>query len=248
MRRIRTIFAAVARNHIRAYWSRIIRAHCLRQWRLFGPAPPDVLDPPGQTMLRCDYAAKLRPLTLEARMFRDEQGQLKNGIQKCSYSHEAMIDLIVANPAVSQNELAAYFGVSASWISLIISSDAFQAKLGEKREAIIDPVLRGAVEESFKGLIMRSISIVRDKLNGDVPLDAALEVLRVSSKALGYGARPSTSVTVNGNANLIGVLSSLQPPAPKSKPEPRTIDVTPEKPKFVPPSGADKLLESFAAA
>lgn len=157
-------------------------------------------------------------------MFRDPvTGLLKNELQKTSYSHEAMIDLILANPAIDQNQLAAHFGYTPSWVSIVISSDAFQAALGEKREKIIDPILRGAIEESFKGLVMRSIEIVRKKLDCvDVHVDTALEVLKTSSKALGYGARPSMSVQVNGSGNLIGVLSSLQPPAPPKKLE-RTI-------------------------
>lgn len=141
--------------------------------------------------------------------------EMRNGIRKTGYSHEAMIDLILANPSVDQNELAAYFGYSPSWVSMIITSDSFQAALAAKREKIIDPVLRGAIEESFKGLVLRSIEIVRKKLDGDVNLDSALKVLQTSAKALGYGARPSMNVNVAGNANLIGVLSSLPPPGPR---------------------------------
>lgn len=152
-------------------------------------------------------------------MWSDKNGQLVNGIAKPSYTHEAMIDLILANPSVDQNELAGYFGYSPAWVSTVITSDAFQAALAEKREKVIDPVLRGAIEESFKGLVLRSIEIVRNKLNGDVPINTALEVLKTSSKALGYGARPQTTVQVNGNGNLIGVLSSLQPPGPPLKVE-----------------------------
>jgi hypothetical protein len=168
-------------------------------------------------------------LAVGGSVFRDlVTGEVKNGIAKPSYSHEAMIDLILANPAIDQNEIAGYFGYTPSWVSLIISSDSFQAALGEKREKIIDPVLRGAIEESFKGLVMRSIEIVRKKLDGDVPLDAALEVLKTSAKALGYGARPQMNVNVAGNANLIGVLSSLQPPAPIRKVE-KLVESEPAK-------------------
>lgn len=153
-------------------------------------------------------------------MFRDPvTGLQKNEIAKTSYSHEAMIDLILANPAIDQNQLASHFGYTPSWVSIVISSDAFQAALGEKRAQIIDPILRGAIEESFKGLVLRSIEIVRKKLDADVHIDTALEVLKTSSKALGYGARPQMNVNVSGSGNLIGVLSSLQPPAPAKKPE-----------------------------
>jgi hypothetical protein len=177
-----------------------------------------MVDSLAQAVIVLVHVGKLRLLFAGGFMFRDlVTGERKNGIQKPSYSHEAMIDLILANPAIDQNDLASYFGYTPSWVSIVISSDAFQAALGEKREKIIDPILRGAIEESFKGLVIRSIEIVRKKLDGDVAIDTALEVLKTSSKALGYGARPQMNVQVNGNANLIGVLSSLQPPAPARK-------------------------------
>ncbi len=148
-------------------------------------------------------------------------GQLDASIKKTRYTHEAMADLILANPAISQNELAAYFGYSPGWVSTVITSDAFQAFLAEKKERIVDPVLRGAVEESFKGLVLRSIEILRKKLDGDVDGGFALEVMKHSSKALGYGARVQVSGNITHSHSLMHVLESLPPPAPKE------IDITP---------------------
>jgi len=143
-------------------------------------------------------------------MFPDPQtGKPRNGIAKTSYSHEAMADLILANPAIDQNELAAHFGYSASWVSNVISSDSFQAYLAERKAEIIDPILRGAVEEAFKGLVLRSMDILRKKLDAN-PSDAlAVKVFESSTRALGYGARPQMSVNVQNNQSLIAVLSGL---------------------------------------
>ena len=141
---------------------------------------------------------------------------------KTRYSHEAMADLILANPAVSQNEIAAYFGYSPGWVSTIITSDAFQAFLAERKEKIIDPVLRGAIEESFRGLVLRSIDILRRKMDADVDGNFALEVMKHSSKALGYGARLEIKGNVNHTHSLMQVIGSLPPPAPE-----RTINVLP---------------------
>src|SRR2546421_725388 len=59
-----------------------------------------------------------------------EAGPLVRGLR---YTHEAMVDMLIAEPWISQNELAARFGFSPSWISTVICSDAFQAKLAERR-------------------------------------------------------------------------------------------------------------------
>ena len=143
-------------------------------------------------------------------MFDAGDGRLVNGIKHARYTHEAMIDLILTNPAISQNDLAAHFGYSASWISMVITSDSFQAKLQERKAEIIDPVLRGAVEESFRGLLLRSIEIVRSKMAGEVTPQYALDVLKASSKALGYGARTGTQINIGAQSgSLIAVLTHM---------------------------------------
>lgn len=122
------------------------------------------------------------------------------GIQKVAYTHDAMIDLIIANPSISQNQIAAHFGYTASWISQIISSDAFQSRLAERRNEIVDPAIRATVEEQFKGIVYRSLDILRTKLArpaDQVPDNLALRSLDLASRALGFGARDrETTVTV----------------------------------------------------
>jgi hypothetical protein len=136
-------------------------------------------------------------------------GQMQNSIMKTSYTHEAMVDIILANPAIDQNDLARHFGYSASWVSTVISSDSFQAYLAARKEEIIDPVLRGAVEESFKGLVMRSIDILRKKLDANPSDDLVMEVFKNSSRALGYGARVQIDARVQHSHSLIGVLAGV---------------------------------------
>lgn len=126
------------------------------------------------------------------------------GIQKVRYTHDAMIDLIIANPAISQNELALTFGYSASWVSQIIASDAFQSRLAERTEKLVDPNIRFSVEERFKGLVLRSLEILAEKLNKparEIPDQLALRALELSSRAAGYGAK-SEAPLVQNNLNF----------------------------------------------
>ena len=113
------------------------------------------------------------------------------GITKVRYTHDAMIDLIISNPCISQNELAAQFGYSVSWISQVISSDAFQAKMAERTEELIDPVIKLSLEEKFRAMASRSMEILLEKLSKQtnlVPDNLVLRTLEVSTKALGFGA------------------------------------------------------------
>ena len=116
------------------------------------------------------------------------------GVAKVRYTHDAMIDMIIADPCVTQNELAARFGYTAGWVSQIIASDAFQARLAERNGELVDPTIRATVEERFKGIVMRSLEILREKLDRpthQIPDNLALRSIELSSRALGYGARDS---------------------------------------------------------
>mgnify|MGYP003429802526 CR=1 FL=1 len=116
------------------------------------------------------------------------------GITKVSYSHDAMIDFIIADPTITQNALATKFGYTAGWVSQIIASDAFQARLAERTGELVDPTIRATVEEKFRGIVIRSLEILKEKLDrptAQIPDNLALRSIELSSRALGYGARDS---------------------------------------------------------
>lgn len=140
-------------------------------------------------------------------------GEMRGGVAKTSYSHDALIDTILANPAISQNELAATLGYTPGWVSQVIGSDAFQAALALRKDQIVDPLLRGAVEESFKGLVLQSMHRLREKLDANPSDTLVLEVFKNSARALGYGSRVEINAKVQHSHSLIGVLSSLPPAA-----------------------------------
>jgi hypothetical protein len=137
-------------------------------------------------------------------------------VAKLHYTHEAMIDLILVHPAISNEELALTFVYTASWISTVVVSDIFQAKLAARREQIIDPELRTSVRTQFKGLLERSMEILRHKMDkpaGEVPDQLAVQVAKMASTSLGFGVK-ETKVSVQethlhlselGN-NLVGLL------------------------------------------
>lgn len=134
-------------------------------------------------------------------------------IAKVSYSHEAMIDLIIARPGISQNAIAAHFGYTPSWISQVISSDAFQSALAKRREQLVDPLIAAEVESNFKALVARSLDILQQKLNkpvDEIPDNLALRTFEIASRAAGYGAKdigvaqPATQVEVNVHLEQLG--------------------------------------------
>lgn len=112
-----------------------------------------------------------------------------NAIARVKYTHDAMIDLIIAQPEIKQGELAKHFGYTQAWVSRIFASDAFQARLAQRKEEIVNPVLTQGVEDRIKGLAMQSLEIISEKLEATRNPDLALKAFELSTKAAGYGAR-----------------------------------------------------------
>lgn len=120
------------------------------------------------------------------------------GIGKVRYTHDAMVDLIITNPAISQNELARHFGYTAGWVSQIIASDAFQTRLAERAGQLIDPMIQTSVKQRFDALVLRSMELLQEKLNKqahEVPDNLVLRTLEVASRAAGYGAKVEVNKT-----------------------------------------------------
>lgn len=153
-------------------------------------------------------------------------------IQKVNYSHDGMINLIIANRGITQNALAQHFGYSASWVSQVMSSDAFQAKLLERSAEIEDPTLRATVEENLRGLVTRSMEIIKEKLKGEastIPDQLAIRTLELSTRALGYGAREQTvAVQVNVDAHLENLGGRLTDLLARKKSETIQPDLEPQ--------------------
>lgn len=166
------------------------------------------------------HSAPVPQVGADARQWPSSSPRTDQAIQKVAYNHEAMIDLILLNPAISQNAIAAHFNLTPSWVSRVLVSDAFQAAYAKRREQMIDPLLQAEVETNFKALVARSLDVLHEKLNkpaDQIPDQLALRALEIGSRAAGYGARseesrpPSTPAEVHIHleqlgAGLIGLL------------------------------------------
>lgn len=119
-------------------------------------------------------------------------------IAHVNYSHDAMIDLILAQPDISQGKLAEMFGYTSGWISRVIASDAFQARMDERKAQLVDPQIAKQMNERLEGLATQSLEIVSKKLEEANSAQYALEALGLSAKALGYGLRGNATGPATG--------------------------------------------------
>lgn len=150
------------------------------------PVPPAIILGRMSAVLSSMPAA----LPAELRSFALGPGGKENAIQKVHYTHDAMIDLIIENPSIDQRDIARHFGYTEGWVSQVFAADAFQARLAERKEEIINPALRATVDERFRALVLQSMEVLRRKLEAPVVAEeTALKTLEIASKAMGYGAK-----------------------------------------------------------
>lgn len=138
---------------------------------------------------------------------------IKPSVQKVRYTHDAMIDLIVANPSVSQNELAQFFGYSATWVSIIVNSDAFKERLSERKTELVDPKIIAGIEARLEGLAQRSLDMLIDRL--DRPGNGIKTMELVAIAKLGVGDKNLSKSNVVQNNSLYVV--NLPPTAPDAQ-------------------------------
>lgn len=122
---------------------------------------------------------------------------------RLSYTHDAMIDLLIAEPMISQNEVAARFGYTPAWVSRIIRADSFQERLAARKGELVDPILLQSIEKGFEAMLHQSLEILQKKLEVDPSADLALKAADLSARALSYGAK-QTGANIN-----IGFLVSV---------------------------------------
>lgn len=150
----------------------------------------------------------------------------QQAIVRVRYTHDAMIDFIIANPAASQNAIATHFGYRVPSISRIFNSDAFRARLAERKAELIDPSIVEGFEDKMKALAEQSLEIVAENLATSRKTDDAFRALELTTKALGYGARQQN---LNVQQNFVVALpqkaASSAEWAANHKPVPKDGDV-----------------------
>jgi len=113
-----------------------------------------------------------------------------NAVMKVNYTHQALCDLILENPWITQGQIATYFGYTEGWVSQLLSADAVKEFLAERKAELMDPLLRQAINERLEGLAKQSMAVLQTKLALPNPsADLALKALEISTRSLGYGAK-----------------------------------------------------------
>jgi hypothetical protein len=155
---------------------------------------------------------------------------MTNVVQKMNYSHTALIDQVIANPWMTQRDLAALFGYTESWISLVMSSDVFKEALAARRDEVVTPTVIASVEQRLEGLARQSLDRLREALDRSFDPELALQTAALTVKALGFGARDRGSVGVQNNYVVVVPQKEANSKSWREAygPQPAPIDVSPQ--------------------
>ena len=108
-----------------------------------------------------------------------------SAIKKISYTHDAMIDLILQQPNVTSVELAELFGYSPSWIARILVADSFQARLAQRKSALVDPIVARSLNDRLRAVALRSMDVIEEKLAAEPSAQYAMDALELATQGLG---------------------------------------------------------------
>jgi predicted XRE-type DNA-binding protein len=135
----------------------------------------------------------------------------RKNLSKIRYSHDAMIDLIIQNPSISQNQLAEIFGYTASWVSIVMNSDMFKARLEERRGELVDPTIRATLRERLEAIAQQSLIVLQEKLSkpaASISDNLALRAAELGVKGLGLGNATPPAPPLD-DSHLKGLASRL---------------------------------------
>lgn len=126
--------------------------------------------------------------------------------KRVSYTHDAMIDMILAQPNISAATLASAFDRTPQWVSLVRSSDAFRERLIARRKEIVDPAVAATIDERFRAVTARSLEILQEKLAQpatSVPDNLVLKAVELGAKALAVGGNAPPPAPAEGHLDRL---------------------------------------------
>lgn len=169
--------------------------------------------------------------------------------QKMNWWYQSIIEWMIENPDQPLKQCAADMGVTQSWLSCIIHSDAFQVAYYEARDEHFANTSHNVVSK-MEGVALQAATLISERLEEEgenIPLNQLNSTAETALKALGYTSTPKGgNVQVNVN-NELGVRVSVDQEALRvARERMHSISSEPTPSPVVPSTSDPKLLEQRA--
>ena len=122
-------------------------------------------------------------------------------ISRVKIHHEQILTWLILNPDKTQGECAAHFGVTETWLSIIINSDVFQSRWRERRDFMAEHA-----DKNIMGLMREAATKGLGKLIDKIDTSADPEFLLAATdkilNRMGYGPKSGgATVTVTNTTD-----------------------------------------------
>jgi hypothetical protein len=104
--------------------------------------------------------------------------------------HELVAEMWIADPNLSQREIARTLNRTECWLSILVNSDSFKHYLAMRKEEIVDPILRATVEDRLTSVANKAAELFLERLHmagTAIPNKDLLRAMEISTKGLGMG-------------------------------------------------------------
>jgi hypothetical protein len=126
-------------------------------------------------------------------------------IQSTSITHEMIIDWLIANPGFGQmGKCAQHFGCTRPWLSTLVHSDAFQAKLRDRKEEVFETTIV-PLRDKIVGVANRAVEKLGEAIEETEDPRMLLDTADKMLHKLGYAPK-----TVINPAAPAGVVNNTQ--------------------------------------
>lgn len=109
-------------------------------------------------------------------------------IDKLRIRHESILNWLLANPDKTQGECAEVFGVTEPWLSVIVNSDVFQARLRE-RQGELATNMDGIIKAKMLGVVDRGLGRLEKMVETSPDPTFVLQTSDKLLQRLGYGSK-----------------------------------------------------------
>lgn len=127
-------------------------------------------------------------------------------IQDMTYRHEAILRWLVCNPHRPLKDCARELGYTQAWLSIIVHSDIFQARLRHMQDNLNDGALVD-IRQKLQGIAHAALDKMADSIEFTDDPKMLLDVADKALNRLGYGSKgPSLQVNNYNQTNNIGTV------------------------------------------
>lgn len=111
-------------------------------------------------------------------------------IKRVRYWHEYVIDLMLTNPELNQNQIAAMLGKTPAWLSRVVNSDMFQMAKAQRR-ADHNSGIHASIVDKLESLADLALDAMTERVlqhGNTLPMSTLKETCDMALKSMGYGS------------------------------------------------------------